>query len=77
LKTSNGTASIGADRAVVAAASERISRNVLKCIPTVDAELQHTAIKAYGRICGRRFEIEIVAEHQLKAAAFETTRDWE
>ena len=63
LTTSNGTTAIVSDRAVVAACDEAPAggKNVLKCIPTISADLQHTAIEADVGIW-RRFKIEILAE---------------
>jgi hypothetical protein len=42
----------------------------LKCIPTISADLQHTAIEADVGIW-RRFKIEILVECYLRAAAGE------
>jgi hypothetical protein len=48
LATSNGAASIRADYAVVPANDEVSTggKNVLKCISTVSAKLQHATVKA-------------------------------
>ena len=51
-KTSNRTAPIGADGAVIAAHNEscRRRKDVLKRISTVSADLQHATVKAQIRI---------------------------
>ena len=50
--TSNRTASIGADRAVIAANNEASAggKDVLKCIAAVNANLQHATVKAEVRV---------------------------
>jgi hypothetical protein len=48
LTTSNRTAPVGANGAVVAASYETTAsgENILKCISTVEADLQHATVKA-------------------------------
>jgi hypothetical protein len=64
LTTRNGTAPIGADRAVVAAHDKAAAsgKNISKCISTVGAELQHASIETDVGIDLRRFQIEVVLE---------------
>jgi len=67
LPTSDGTTSLGADCAVVAAhrKAPSSSKDVLECVATVGAELQHTTVKAKIGFNVRCFEIEVVSENYL------------
>jgi hypothetical protein len=73
LTTCDGAASISADCAVIASTNEAPSsgNNILKGISPVGAQFEHATVEPEVRILIRRFEIEIVPERQLSAAAFE------
>jgi hypothetical protein len=75
LTTSNRAAAISTDGAVIAADHEASasSKNILKSISTVTAELQHTAIVAEVRILARRFKVEVVPEGQTWGSPLEKT----
>ena len=67
LTTCDRTTPVGADCAVITTDAEAAANgeNVLKCISTIKAHLQHTSIEPNVWIHVRRFEIEIVLEGQL------------
>jgi hypothetical protein len=67
LTTCDRTAPIGADCAVITTHDEGAAngKNVLKCISTIKAHLQHASIEPNVWIYVRRFEIEIVLEEQM------------
>jgi hypothetical protein len=67
LATCNRTAPISGGNTVVPAHDEAASngKNVLKCISTASAHLQHASIEPNIWIHVRRFEIEILLEDQL------------
>ena len=67
LTTSNRTASITADCAVITTHDEAAAngKNVLKCISTVSAHLQHASIESNIWVHFRSFEIEILVKRQL------------
>jgi hypothetical protein len=71
LTTSNRTAPVAGNRAVVAAHNEATAgrKNVSKRVSTVRADLQYAAVEADIGI-GGGFKIKIVAECQLSAARF-------
>ena len=71
LTTSNRTAPISANCAVVTAGHEAPAsvKDILERVSTVSAELQHTAIEAEIRILARRFKIEVVPEGQTYGPA--------
>jgi hypothetical protein len=68
LTTSNRTAAIGANRAVVTAHEKSAARgkNILKCVSTVSAEFKHATVETEVRIRVRCFKIEIVPECQSR-----------
>jgi hypothetical protein len=65
LTACNRTAPITADRAVITTHDEAAAngKNVLKCISTVSAHLQHASIEPNIWVHVRRFEIKIVPEN--------------
>jgi hypothetical protein len=67
LTTCDRTTPVGADCAVITTDAEAAANgeNVLKCISTIKAHLQHSSIEPNVWIHVRRFEIEIVLEGQL------------
>jgi hypothetical protein len=62
LQTSNRTAPVGADRAVIPTHDEALRRDVLKRISAIGANLQHATVEAEVGIHIRRLKIKIVAE---------------
>ena len=64
LTTGYGAATIGCNRAVVSAHREAATngKDVLKCISTISAHLQHAAVEAEIRVQIGGFEIEIMPE---------------
>jgi hypothetical protein len=65
LKTSNRTAPIRADRAVVPAHSESLSRDIGKGISIVPAEFEHSAVEAEIGIDGGSIKVKIMAEREF------------
>jgi hypothetical protein len=67
LTACNRTAPITADRAVITTHDEAAAngKNVLKCISTVSAHLQHASVEPNIWVQVRRFEIKILLEDQL------------
>jgi hypothetical protein len=67
LATCNRTAPITAHCTVITTHDEAAakSKNVLKCVSTVSAHLQHASIEPNIWVNVRRFEIEILLEAQL------------
>ena len=70
LTTCDRTTPVGADCAVITTDAEAAANgeNVLKCISTIIAHLQHSSIEPNVWIHVRRFEIEIVLEEQLDSS---------
>lgn len=68
LTTCNWATSIGTNSAAIAAHGEAATciKDVPECIPTVSADLQHTAVKAQIRIHVRCFKVEVLPERQLQ-----------
>jgi hypothetical protein len=66
--TGNRAAPIGADGSVIAAVEECATcvEDVLECISAVITDFQHTAVEAEIGVLARRFEIEVMPEHQLR-----------
>ena len=64
LTSGNRTAAIGADRAIVATHQEAAanSKNILKRIPTVNADLQHAAVKSKVGVLAGRVQVKVVTE---------------
>ena len=64
----NRTTAISADNAVVAAFDEDaiFLKNIPESIPTIEAHLKHSTVKAEGRVFIGRFKIEIVAKPQVE-----------
>jgi hypothetical protein len=75
---SDGTASSGSDDRVIAARLETAANgwvgNVGEC--TVNADLQHAAIKAEIGILVRGFEIEVMPECQLLGDRLKDSEAW-
>jgi hypothetical protein len=71
--TSNRTATISADCAVVTAHHEATAsgKNVLKGVSTVSAELQYAAVEAEVGVRVRGFKIEVLPEGQTWGEPFE------
>ena len=71
LTTSNRTAAICADSAIIAAHEKAAGGNLLKSISPVGAEFQHATVETEIRIRIRCFKIEVVPECQSRAKNLE------